>query len=201
MIRFVLITLLLAPVSGLAQHISPYELSVQNYRDSIDRIFADSATSILLEEDLTVFHGLNYYDIDESYKVKARFRKLFFEKKFWMVTSTERTPRYRRYGVLKFTLGASKHKLTLYQNLDYLEKYPEYDGLFCPFIDSSKHLQSYGGGRYLDFHLKDMSKLIWVDFNLTYNPYCAYNYRYSCPIPPKENHLDVSIPAGIQRWH
>ncbi len=168
MIRLVLLAVMFTPIFTIAQSMSPYALKVQNYRDSIDRIFADSAKSILLEEDLKLFYGLNYYNIDESYKVKAKFRKLIFKKKFWMATSTERTPLYRRYGILKFTLGDSKHKLTLYQNLDYLKKHPEYDGLFCPFIDSSKHLQSYGGGRYLDFHLKEMSKWVWVDFNLSY---------------------------------
>jgi len=201
MMRVLLLFLFCLPLCVVAQTMSSYEIEVQDYRDSIDRIFADSATSILLAEDLQDFYGLHYYNIDESYRVRAKFRKLIFKKKFLMVTSTDRMPQYRRYGVLKFKLGNSKHKLTLYQNLDYVQKHPEYDGLFCPFIDSSKHLQSYGGGRYLDFHLKDLSKSVWIDFNRSYNPYCAYNYRYSCPIPPKENHLKVSIPAGIQRWH
>jgi len=196
-----LIAFVICPLFLIAQDESSYTKLIQEYRDSVDAVFADSATSILLEEDLGNFSGLQYYPILPEYLIKARFRKFWFKKKFSMQTSTERLPTYRRFGMLKFEVNGQKVKLVLYQNLDYLEKFPRYDGLFCPFIDSSKHLQSYGGGRYLDFHIKEMAKWTWIDFNKSYNPYCAYNYRYSCPIPPKENHLEVNIPAGIQRWH
>jgi uncharacterized protein (DUF1684 family) len=178
-----------------------YREELQAYRDSVDLVFADTSTSILMPEDMPNFAGLHYYLINEKFIVDAKFRKFLFKQKFEMATSTDRKPIYRRYGVLKFYISEQKCKLVLYENLSYKEKHPEYTGLFCPFVDSSKHIASYGGGRYLDFDRLQMTKNISIDFNKSYNPYCAYNYRYSCPIPPLENHLKVNIEAGIQSWH
>lgn len=174
---------------------------IQKERQEINARFADTSISILVPEDISEFQGLHFYSIDSNYRIKAKFRKLLFKKKFYMVTSTDRLPRYRKYGVMKFFIGESRYKLFLYENLDYKKKHPEYDEVFCPFIDESRNDKSYGGGRYLDFHIPNLSKWTIIDFNKSYNPYCAYNNRYSCPIPPRENHLKVAIPAGIQRWH
>jgi hypothetical protein len=75
---------------------------------------------------------------------------------------------------------------------------PEY--LFCPFKDLTNGVDTYGAGRYLDFTLSDINNPI-LDFNYAYNPYCAYNAGYSCPIPPYENHLKIAITAGEKKWH
>jgi uncharacterized protein (DUF1684 family) len=75
---------------------------------------------------------------------------------------------------------------------------PEY--LFCPFKDKTNGNQTYGSGRFLDFEEKDLENMV-LDFNYAYNPYCAYNSNYSCPIPPFENHLDVEVLAGEKNWH
>jgi len=184
---------------GIAQ--SEYIDRIQAERDENNVKFADTATSILTDEDIPNFTGLNYYPIDSNYRIEAKYRKLFFKPRFFMQTSTDRQPVYRKYGRLKFEINGVRCKLTLYENVDYRKKHPDYDELFCPFIDESRNDKSYGGGRYLDFKIDELSKAVLIDFNRSYNPYCAYNYRYSCPIPPKENHLKVSIPAGIQKWH
>ncbi|MDG1428784.1 MAG: DUF1684 domain-containing protein, partial [Crocinitomicaceae bacterium] len=67
--------------------------------------------------------------------------------------------------------------------------------LFIPFRDKTSRHETYGGGRYLDVQIPDRD-MMHLDFNLAYNPYCAYSHRYSCPIPPEENTLNVSILAG-----
>ena len=69
------------------------------------------------------------------------------------------------------------------------------DYLFIPFRDGTSRIETYGGGRYLDVRIPDGKELL-IDFNLAYNPYCAYSHRYSCPIPPVVNTLDVKIIAG-----
>ena len=84
--------------------------------------------------------------------------------------------------------------MTLYQNVEQ----PDY--LFLPFKDLTNGKKSYGAGRYLDFKLADLKEPI-IDFNLAYNPYCAYNKDFSCPIPPRENHLAIALPAGEKKWH
>ena len=66
-------------------------------------------------------------------------------------------------------------------------------------MDKTNGKESYGGGRYLDLEIPE-DKIIILDFNKAYNPYCAYSDRYSCPIPPIENHLDVAINAGFKAF-
>ena len=70
------------------------------------------------------------------------------------------------------------------------------DYLFLPFLDATNGIETYGGGRYLDVYIFENQTNIKIDFNLSYNPYCAYSHRYSCPIPPHENTLTVEINAG-----
>ncbi len=75
---------------------------------------------------------------------------------------------------------------------------PRFKGqLFFPFTDLSSGFGSYGGGRYIDLHIPPSDSIL-IDFNRSYNPYCAYNGRYSCPIPPRENHINFEITAGVR---
>jgi hypothetical protein len=67
--------------------------------------------------------------------------------------------------------------------------------LFIPFYDKTSGDVTYGGGRYVEPEMLD-NTTIEIDFNMAYNPYCAYNHTYRCPIPPGDNNLDVSILAG-----
>ena len=82
-----------------------------------------------------------------------------------------------------------------------LEKFPEYaDLLFVPFKDATNGAETYGGGRYIDVKTPKGNKVI-LDFNLAYNPSCAYGSdRYSCPIPPKKNFLKIPIKAGEKNF-
>ena len=116
-----------------------------------------------------------------------------------MATTTDRKPLYKEYGILNFTLNGKDCKLTIYQSQDDLrdEKYKDY--LFLPFTDNTSGEESYGGGRYMDVMTTDIiDGKITLNFNNTYNPYCAYNDRYSCPLTPRKNHLDIEIKAGVK---
>src|SRR5690606_21025371 len=118
---------------------------------------------------------------------------------FEMPTTTERKPKYKKYGELTFVLLADTLKLSIYQNIGLITK-PGYENyLFLPFKDLTNGKESYGGGRYLDLRIPQDSTLV-LNFNLAYNPYCAYNHHYSCPIPPYENHLNVEIPVGVKAF-
>jgi uncharacterized protein (DUF1684 family) len=159
--------------------------------------FADSSQSPLKQEDLKRFTTLNFFNIDtQHFVVKARFEKLENEKPFAMKTTTQRLPEYKRFARLHFNIGGNECQLYVYQNLD-LAKLPQYKNyLFIPFTDLSNGFETYGGGRYLDLEIPDSEEII-LNFNKAYNPYCAYNEKYSCPIPPKENHLNIAIKAGV----
>lgn len=171
-----------------------YVERMQAYQDSVNNAFITGANGVLSDEDLRHPHDLEFYPPNASYRVPARFEGIDNGEVFLMETSTDRLPEYRRFGVLHFTLYNRELKLHLYQNLEY----PDY--LFCPFKDKTNGDITYGAGRYLDFELKDTLDPV-IDFNYAYNPLCAYNERYSCPIPPYENHLDVAIEAGVKKWH
>ena len=71
--------------------------------------------------------------------------------------------------------------------------------MFLPFSDETNGIESYGGGRYIDLRIPEGNTLI-IDFNSAYNPYCAYNDKYSCPIVPRENYLRTRIEAGVKKF-
>jgi uncharacterized protein (DUF1684 family) len=102
-----------------------------------------------------------------------------------------------KYGELAFSLNGKEFKLNIYQNLGLINKEGYEDYLFLPFLDETNGIESYGGGRYVDARIPEGATMI-IDFNKAYNPYCAYNHKYSCPIPPKENHLDIKVLAGVR---
>lgn len=158
----------------------------------------DSLHSPLKKEDRLNFKGLEFFNADEKYAVNCKFKKKIGEV-FDMATSSGQIRKYRVYGILKFRLNGEKFKLNVYQNMT-LIKNPIYkDYLFVPFTDNSNGKSTYDGGRYIDFKIPNY-KVVELDFNLCYNPYCAYNDGYSCPIPPSENYLKTKIEAGEKAY-
>lgn len=154
----------------------------------------DSSTHLLTVEEIGEFQGLDYFKVKPDFQITATFKKSK-GKKFEMPTSTDRTPIYRRYGYVYFEINGKKQQLEVYQNIALTKKKEYRDYLFIPFRDATSGKETYGGGRYLDFKIPKGQDAL-IDFNLSYNPYCAYSYRYSCPIPPKQNTLDVKVSAG-----
>lgn len=173
---------------------SPYAQKVMRHRDSTSAMFLSGANGVLPKNKLSPTGKLPFFSPDEVFRVKAIFEPIENGEVFEMKTSTDRLPEYKRYGVLHFSLGDASLQLTLYQNVEQ----PDY--LFCPFKDLTNTGTTYGAGRYLDFQLSDLQNPV-IDFNYAYNPYCAYNKEFSCPIPPAENHLKVPIPAGEKKWY
>ena len=171
--------------------------SAEKFQPELD---SDSLKSPLTKEDLKAFKGLDFFSINEKYIVEATFIRTKKEKPFGMKTTTSRTPLYKKYGELHFEIDGKALKLNVYQNVD-LNKKPGYeDYLFLPFSDLTCGKESYIGGRYVDMKIQK-GKTWTIDFNKAYNPYCAYNYEYSCPIVPLENDLDIEILAGVKKFH
>lgn len=174
--------------------------AAEKFQSELNKSYADSLKSPLMKDDLKQFKGLDFYPIDEKYIVEAIFIRTKREKSFKMKTTTSRTPIYKKYGELHFSIDGKELKLNVYQNVD-LKKKPGYDDyLFLPFSDLTCGKDSYIGGRYIDMRIPKLEKVI-IDFNQAYNPYCAYNYEYSCPIVPLENDLDIEINAGVKKFH
>lgn len=176
------------------------EVKVQVFQNELTTVFADSVKSPLTPEDRRNFHGLDFYAPDAKYFVNAQFKRTKDEKPFEMKTSTSRLPVYVKYGELTFTLEGKQCKLNVYQNVELTKKKEYIDYLFLPFSDLTSGNETYIGGRYIDVKIPK-SDMMAIDFNQAYNPYCAYNHKYSCPIVPLENDLPVAIKAGVKKFH
>lgn len=171
---------------------------IKEHRKKENAEFKNPEESPLKEKDLKSFKKLPFFAPDMAFCFEAIFTRTDDEVPFKMPTTTSRLPEYVKYGTLTFNYQGKEYTLSVYQNID-LTKKPGYeDYLFVPFTDLSNDEETYGGGRYLDFRIPKGDKVV-LDFNLCYNPYCAYNEKYSCPIPPKENFLNFSVNAGVKK--
>jgi len=184
------------PLTILAQD---FKAEIEKHREKYKANFLKNSSSPLKKKN---FEYLRFYEPDEKFKVACEFvatKKR--EKPFEVPTSSGQTATYTKFGELKFEIDGKPYKLAVYQSLR-LRNLPQYrDYLFIPFKDLTNGKESYGGGRYLDLRMKQIEgDKIYLDFNKAYNPYCAFSAGYSCPIPPKENHLKVAIEAGEKNF-
>ena len=162
----------------------------------------DTATSRFNADERELFakKQLAFFEPDINYLIDAVLTVDTSAPVFKMATTTDRKPNYRIYGYLNFKVKDTLCKLTVYQNVDYMD-HPEHGGyLFIPFKDNTNEFTTYGGGRYVDIEIPDSEQLI-LDLNTAYNPYCAYNDRWSCPLVPLSNSLDVAIFAGEKKYN
>ena len=187
--------------NGNSQTISQnYFEEIKAYQDTMNMEFADIKKSPLVEEDIVHFKKLDFFTIDSNYKFTAKFKLSLGEFPFPMKTTTSRKPKYIKYGEVTFEFKGTIYKLNVYQNLDLIKKEGYLDYLFLPFTDFTNGFETYGGGRYIDLKIPEGDTIV-IDFNKCYNPYCAYNHKYSCPIPPEENHLELEVKAGVKKYH
>jgi len=177
-----------------------YKKESEQFRKELNESFKNPETSILLAEDFKEFKGLKFYPIDEKFIVSAKFIRTPDEEPFKMPTTTERLPEYIKYGELHFYILDKSIKLSVYQEINLRNKAGFEDYLFLPFTDLTNGEETYGGGRYLDLRIPQKEKVI-INFNNAYNPYCAYNPKYSCPIPPETNDIPLRIEAGVKAFH
>ncbi|MRX41190.1 DUF1684 domain-containing protein [Flavobacterium sp. LC2016-23] len=172
----------------------------EKFQKTINAEYADAKTSPLMAEDLKSFKTLDFYPVNSKYFANAKLVKAKNEKVFEMKTTGTRTPKYIKYGTLYFKIDGVALQLNVYRSID-LSKTKEYkDHLFLPFSDLTSGKESYIGGRYIDLKVPK-GDTIAVDFNQAYNPYCAYNHKYSCPLVPLENDLKIEIKAGVKAFH
>ena len=191
-VSFVLLVLMI--VSCKQEKEAEYLSAAKDFQYKMNIEFADKQSSPLTDEDFTKFSRLHFFPIQEKYRVKANFKRTPNEEPFDMLTTTSRLAKYVKYGIANFTLDGKELSLNVYQNVDG-EKH-----LFLPYFDKTSGKESYSGGKYIELE-NPKDGFIIIDFNQAYNPYCAYNEKYSCPIPPDENRLDVEIKAGVIKYH
>jgi uncharacterized protein (DUF1684 family) len=164
---------------------------LDEFRAEKDAFFRDDPHSPLLPEQRASFDGLSYYPENQALLIRAVLETdgVDRDERIVMQTTTGDEQEYRRAGVVRFDVDGEATSVTLYRSGDVEE-------LFLPFRDATSGRETYGAGRYLDVEPPAGDGLVLVDLNYAYNPNCAYNPAWSCPIPPGENWLTVPIRAG-----
>ena len=165
---------------------------VKRHRETRDKAFRGAGTP-LTAEDLTNFKGLQYFDVNEKFVVKAKLEKTS-DAQIFLIPATVGSPhKYLKRGILTFEFDGKSYSLIAFQT----ESSAKNNGsLFVPFRDLTNGKETYGAGRYLDIKAPVGDEAI-LDFNYAYNPACAYGRDdFSCAIPPKENSLQIEIKAG-----
>lgn len=166
---------------------------LEAFRHAKDNFFRRGPGSPLLPEQREDFQGLRYFSENPALRFELPLEKYSDPEHVQMQTSTGNVQDFMKVGRVNFQIGGQDAKLQVYESVDHPGAY------FIPFIDATAPEESYGAGRYLEPEELHAGEIV-LDFNLSYNPYCAYNERWSCPIPPTENRLTVRIEAGEKKF-
>lgn len=164
-----------------------------DFRKAKDEFFKEDLQSPLDVEQKRLFKGLHYFPEDHAFRLSVPLEKVAEPTSLFLATSTGDEQEYLHVGQIRFKVKNQEGILQVYISVnggDY----------FIPFVDATAPAQTYGGGRYLE-PKEIKAGLLLVDFNYAYNPYCAYNDRWSCPIPPLANKLPIRIEAGEMKFH
>lgn len=164
---------------------------LEAFRAEKNEFYASHPQSPLTREQKQGFTGLNYFPEEASLRLEVKVDEFPVKDSFEMQTSTGDVQHYEKFGRFRFDVDGTEAELTIYQNQH---------GYFLPFVDSLAGSETYPAGRYLEPEPLVGGRFL-VDFNIAYNPYCAYNEMWSCPITPAENRLKVAIRAGEKLFH
>jgi uncharacterized protein len=160
--------------------------------------FCKSEDSPLLEDDKPDFKGLHYYEYNPDFRFEGPIH-IYDNPDTVIIYGSKKDERPSlKYGYFEFPFNGEKYQLQIFEILR--DKPQKNIYLFLGFTDATSNEETYGGGRYINLELNE-ENIYLVDFNYAYNPYCAYNPKYSCAMPTRENHLQLAIEAGEKKYH
>ena len=164
-----------------------------DFRKTKDDFFKNDHQSPFDGQQKKTFNGLHYYPENPALRFDIPLEKAAEPEHVIMATSTGDQQEYWHVGQVRFAVKEEEAVLQVYVSVEGGE-------YFIPFVDGTAPAETYGAGRYLEPEDLGDGRL-HVDFNLAYNPYCAYNDRWSCPLPPRQNRISVNIEAGEKKFH
>ena len=204
-IRFLLIivilfnslTVLFVEAGGNEEWVTLQEKRVLQWRKERDEFFRNHQRSPLTPREKRNFKGLNYYPFSQQYVFLGQIERYILHinnPKYYATFLTNKgiNKRYIRYGKFNFNLDGKEYTIEVYKSI-------LSDMLFIPFKDRTNGRETYDGGRYIDAEVLLGYKMV-LDFNMGYYPSCAYNEKFICVLPPKENMLDIEIRAGEKNF-
>ena len=167
----------------------------KQFRAARERLFREHPDSPIAPERRAGWRGLDWYPYDGAWRVRGVIDATAKRQSFEIELASDGVLRCTRVGCVRFALDGKPESLAVY----WFEGYG--GGLWLPFSDASNGTQTYGGGRYLYDTIKGADlgisgNEIVLDFNFAYNPSCAYDDRWSCPLSPPENRLPFAVTAG-----
>ena len=171
---------------------------INNFRKERDDFFKNHPRSPLKRQDKFKFDHLRYFPADLKYRFQGKIERYTIDIRDQQFHATFLTnkgtkKRYVRYGQFRFILNGKENVLQIYKSI-------LSDTLFIPFKDQTNGRETYSGGRYLDAEILLPGYETTIDFNMAYNPSCAYNENFTCVIPPDENVVDLKIEAGEKNF-
>ncbi len=182
------ITLFILSILLLASCAPKYEVEVQTERNKKDKMFKEGNGSPIPYDERKDFEGLDYYPIDSSYYAVAMLTLQQDPKVVTLKTSQGKDRNFKVYAKADFRLKGKPLSLNIYKAIE------DGDGFTVLFTDLTSGKNSYEVGRYIDVEVNGLRAIL--DFNRAYNPYCIYDKKYDCPIPPQESNLNIEIKAG-----
>ena len=192
------VILLLISTFAFSQSEKKQIAEIRKFQKELNDGYTNKKETPLPGDNYTKFTKHPFFPIDLKYRINAQFAKTENAVPFDLPTSSGKTMPYKEYGKATFALNGATYILSIYQSLDLVNTPGYEDYLFLPFRDETNGTDTYGGGKYLDLRIPKGKEIV-IDFNQSYQPYCAYNaYDYSCPIVPEENFLPVKIEAGVK---
>lgn len=171
--------------------------AILEFQADLNAEFKNPEESPLADRFRIDFETLDFFPPDTNYVVTATLERTPEALPFLMPTNTDRKSKEKVYAIAKFSLNGREHTLEVYQNAELTQEKGYEDYLFLPFTDETNGAQTYGGGRYMDLRIPSGNEIV-LDFNKAYNPYCAYNKKYSCPLVPSVNNLTITVLAGVK---
>ena len=172
-----------------------WEKYVLRLREEKDEWMRSNPQSPIPRETRHRMSGLHYFPLKPKYRFRVKLIPYANPERLVMTTSKGQQREYLRYGRLEFDIEGRRHILQAYMSTTVHAPHHGEESLFVPFRDATSGKESYGAARYLDLEFNASNEYL-LDFNLAYNPYCAYSEDYVCPFPPPENWLQVPILAG-----
>jgi uncharacterized protein len=172
-----------------------YAMEVRKDRLEKDKYLLTSPASPIKASDMTLFKRLAYYPVNREFVFPTVLRRLEVPEEVTIATTRDESRHMLHIGALPFSHNGGEYVLQVFAPKDTTDDYY----WFIPFTDATNGKDTYAGGRYLDID-NIVSDSVFLDFNYAYNPYCAYNEGYDCPIPPAGNALPIPITAGERNY-